>query len=104
MKKILLVLTVTLSILSYGQYNNVYSPAKVYLKNGEVKEGKATINDDRARLGLNGVGFGIKNKNYMKEILFKPNNSKRKKSEKISIDEIEKIEFEIKKKSVFKKI
>ncbi|CVK17037.1 hypothetical protein Ga0061079_1153 [Apibacter mensalis] len=104
MKKILLVLTVTLSILSYGQYNKVYSPAKVYLKNGEVKEGKATINDDRARLGLNGVGFGIKNKNYMKEILFVPNNSKRKKSEKISIDEIEKIEFEIRKKMFSKKI
>lgn len=39
----------------------------------------------------------------MKEILFVPNNSKRKKSEKISIDEIEKIEFEIRKKNVFKK-
>lgn len=30
MKKILLVLTVTLSIVSYGQYNRVFSPAKVY--------------------------------------------------------------------------
>lgn len=98
MNKILLLLMITFSMFSYGQFNKLALPAKVYLKNGELKEGKAYINDQRSRLGINGVGFGKKNKKYMKEISFTPTKAKGGKSEKINVENIDKIEFETRSK------
>ncbi|MDR1877462.1 MAG: hypothetical protein LBQ84_07545 [Flavobacteriaceae bacterium] len=93
MKKILL-LSVVL-ILSINLYGQRIVPggkylAKVYLKNGEIKEGKASINDNRTRV----AGIGIKGKKYLKEISLKPNKGKK---EKISAEDIDKIEFTLNK-------
>lgn len=88
MKKTLLVMLLSImSIVSYSQTGGLKLPGKVYLKSGEIKEGKTWINDSRFRV----AGIGIKGGKYMKEVNIKPQGGKK---EKIGIDQIEKIEFD----------
>ena len=85
MKRVLfLVVVLAFSTGSYAQFQG-----KVYLKDGTVKEGTIEINSGRSRIGINGIGIGIKGKKYQKEITVK---AKGEKKEKISIDKIDRVE------------
>ena len=88
MKRVLfLVVVLAFSTGSYAQFQG-----KVYLKDGTVKEGTIEINSGRSRIGINGIGIGIKGKKYQKEITVK---AKGEKKEKISMDKIDKVETSV---------
>lgn len=91
MKKFLLMSIIFLiGIGVNAQTGGIKVASKVYLKNGEIKEGRSMMNVNNTRIKVMGIGVRIKGKKFMKEIKLKPKGGKRM---KISIDQIDKIEY-----------